>query len=885
MIKASSLGKRFLLAEVLSLFSHEFSKDQLTRTIEKAKSNGNLIEKDGILSFKDADWKHFFEKANVSSEEHLALATFRQLKEGIYFHYENSQYSKRSFAAALLWQARKDYYNWLPREIVLEKVKAADSILGFESWASRNIKIHLQGMINTGKRIDKQLIEEWMEGKLHVDYLKFARILRILLDENDFRALLSRKLEQKLTDYQKKALEFNIMDSKAIRKILKEDLSEAERFSEKLLPKSPQYALLKVLALNLLARYFRVMKNKKYKQFLESALNIAKRFNQKDWIAKLFNNLSIYYEEDFRAYSEQLKLNAIKTAEEIGDYYTAAFTAINLAYNYLSAGQKSDLQKMVEKIGSYTTKTNNPEIKFFFLELKATIALYDKDISEFEINLDRYKEIAEKAKDPRILSRKHMSGMLKILYHLINGSLEAIKGVPEKLMSHPYLTEDEYKFLEIIKTGLDDPAEGYVLFKEYREKMHYYVEEIVQFISQILPKTHLNDFREFVFKQLISARRKGLLLSQAQLYHALGIATFRLEIQHDALRYIRFAAFLYDASGMTNLSRDLRNTFLQRESFVDLIREVEEKLEKSGTESFLLQNLKESARKANDSLRYIGKLMAVVLSFTDAENFEQLAEIIFKNLLEEFPANSGTFELLGKTGEVYHFGDGRIPVFDSVFNLDPFYVSYSFNVGFDGKARLELYNPDQRVNYADVQRFYDLMTHLEPIIELALINFMRYRMAIRDELTGLYTRWYFEERFKEEFARTQRTLEKFSLIFCDLDDFKKINDKYGHKAGDEVLKNVASIFLQNARTTDVVCRFGGEEFVFLLPFTSREGAMALAERLRKALESSPFDISVTGSFGVATYPSEGIESREELFRKADDLCYRAKSDGKNLVRG
>ncbi|OAA31749.1 hypothetical protein AT15_02680 [Kosmotoga arenicorallina S304] len=880
----SALGKRFLLSEALSIFGDKYSKDQITEAVETAKAEGVLWLDNGVLHFEDDCWKEFFENARLMGKDHLSLALQRDLTEAVKFHFENSGCSKRAFAAALLWHARKRYYEWLPKDKLLKEIQVIDDILGFESWASMSLKARIKAL-DFEKITKGRLIEKWLKGKFHVDCMNFLRMIEINLDEQHFSELLREKLKQASTEYQKIVLEFFQIDTKNIMSLSRLNIENLKRLNKKLKPISPQYARLKVAVLNLFARYYNIKEPPKFKKFIELALKIASEFNIKDWISKLHNNLSLYYEEDFKAYSEELKLRAIDEATEIGDHETAAFIAINLAYSYLACGEKISLNKLMGKISGYIQTSKSPEIKSRFFEFKALAAVYDGNHTEFEKYIAEYEDIFRKTKDSRVLSKRYFADVLRILFHIIGGNIEKIKSISEKLVKIEYIENDERRFLEIVNIGLEDPIKSYELFKEYRKSMRFYIEETLLFLAQILPGEFLEDFRKFLIEQLVYSRQRRMLLSQAQLYHALGLASNKLDIQKDTLRYMRFAAFLYDASGMDSLSHKLRTHFLQKKAFIDLVKQMKINLENAGVNKELLAVLERSTFNANESLRFIGRLMAVVLSFADAENFNDLAQIIFKSLMEEFPASVGKFEFGSDNTETFYFGTEEIPDFGITYSFEPFYVSYSFYVGKKYKAKLELYNPDQRVDDLTIQKFYDLMAYLEPIVELVLLNFSRYRMAIRDELTGLYTRWYFEERFKEEFSRSNRTGEVFSLIFCDLDDFKKVNDNYGHKVGDEVLKMVAKIFWKNARETDIICRYGGEEFVFLLPCTTHTGAMVFAERLRKSLEEAYTKASVTGSFGVVSYPSPNIFSREEILRIADDLCYKAKKEGKNLVKG
>ena len=159
--------------------------------------------------------------------------------------------------------------------------------------------------------------------------------------------------------------------------------------------------------------------------------------------------------------------------------------------------------------------------------------------------------------------------------------------------------------------------------------------------------------------------------------------------------------------------------------------------------------------------------------------------------------------------------------------------------------------------------------------------------ASRDPLTGLYNRRYLDATLGRELARCERERQNLSLILIDIDYFKQINDRYGHQAGDEVIKKVASMLNQQARAADVACRYGGEEFLLLLPNMPRAIALERAEQWRSAVAETTvlfqeFCLQATVSVGIAIYPDHG-QSPEELIRCADVALYRAKSEGRNRV--
>jgi len=162
------------------------------------------------------------------------------------------------------------------------------------------------------------------------------------------------------------------------------------------------------------------------------------------------------------------------------------------------------------------------------------------------------------------------------------------------------------------------------------------------------------------------------------------------------------------------------------------------------------------------------------------------------------------------------------------------------------------------------------------------------RRARTDALTGLANRRAFDDQLETLVLHADRFGHSLSLIMADIDVFKKVNDTWGHEAGDAVLRSIARTLEDGVRKVDVCARFGGEEFAILLPETSLAGAVELADRLRRAVASTPVnhggqDISVTISCGVSSYP-EGVLSREALFAAADRALYDAKNAGRNCVK-
>ena len=160
-------------------------------------------------------------------------------------------------------------------------------------------------------------------------------------------------------------------------------------------------------------------------------------------------------------------------------------------------------------------------------------------------------------------------------------------------------------------------------------------------------------------------------------------------------------------------------------------------------------------------------------------------------------------------------------------------------------------------------------------------------MAIRDGLTGLYNHRHFYDRLEEEFSRAGRYAAPLSLVFFDIDDFKRINDLYGHTQGDRVLKKIGQLVKSVARESDIPARYGGDEFAIILPNTAGSGAFDLANRIQTVILDCEFENlpgeQITVSSGVSTFTNKNVQSFNDLVHLVDEGMYKSKNQGKNMV--
>jgi diguanylate cyclase (GGDEF)-like protein len=193
-----------------------------------------------------------------------------------------------------------------------------------------------------------------------------------------------------------------------------------------------------------------------------------------------------------------------------------------------------------------------------------------------------------------------------------------------------------------------------------------------------------------------------------------------------------------------------------------------------------------------------------------------------------------------------------------------------------------------RFTRADLQL---LMTLVEPCaiaIENALLFQRAEQLTVTDDLTKLFNSRYLNLYIGREIKRCKRHSVPLSVIFLDLDGFKSINDQYGHLAGSRTLAEVGAILATSVRESDVLARYGGDEFVVVLPETPAAGALVIAERIRRAIEEHPFlqaqglQARISASLGIAAYPDHAL-TPEGLIQKADQAMYRVKEQDKNGI--
>jgi diguanylate cyclase (GGDEF)-like protein len=281
-----------------------------------------------------------------------------------------------------------------------------------------------------------------------------------------------------------------------------------------------------------------------------------------------------------------------------------------------------------------------------------------------------------------------------------------------------------------------------------------------------------------------------------------------------------------------------------------------------------LAELEEERARLRDAITRFGEALAAT------HDVDTLLGVIVEAAVEATGASGARLEAdrgtVVETGDLS--GDGEALELPLTAAKETFGTLRLFGESFDDEQRMTASS---------------LASHAAIALENARLHRIVERQALVDGLTGIANRRQCEEGLLMEIARADRLGTPLTLVLADLDDFKRVNDEHGHATGDDVLREFAAVLRQTVRDSDLAGRWGGEEFLLLLPGTDSEGGAHLADRVRTALQERSFlgrdgsVVTVTCSFGVAHHQLGGDE--RELFASADRALYRAKSEGKNRV--
>lgn len=374
------------------------------------------------------------------------------------------------------------------------------------------------------------------------------------------------------------------------------------------------------------------------------------------------------------------------------------------------------------------------------------------------------------------------------------------------------------------------------------------------------------------------------------------------DILRSPLTKNRFAACLRKASEAAALQRDIQN--MAHEVFIE-----REMLERKNEALSFLVNFLSRISESLDETQLLGKafsclqglfpVMTMHAAIFSKDDNDALSAVLFVAAPADCPAHAAWRDRLLEMGSSISHGGAvnpttvQLPLSDKAATTagpgDGHILTLPVHIGDNTQLYLMLLTSMERNLSRDQALALDsALRHMA----ISIKNVRRYQevcnVADRDSLTGAYNRRHFEQTLNAEIARHERYGEDLSMLLLDIDHFKRINDSFGHLQGDEVLRAIVNVVSATIRQTDYCVRYGGEEFVVLLPHTSSRNAAWLAERLRKKIQKLTFGsgknaFRVTASIGVACMAIGESKEGATLTGEADMALYQAKRDGRNKV--
>ncbi|MCD6552115.1 diguanylate cyclase [Thermotoga sp.] len=513
----------------------------------------------------------------------------------------------------------------------------------------------------------------------------------------------------------------------------------------------------------------------------------------------------------------------------------------NLTWNLLYEGKISAFLTQLNRLRKQSQLFGNVTILSYTYFLEGLYHLHRKDyqnaekIFKFELDLEERNHI----------ERRALRGL--VINYLFAGDFEGARSLLKKeepeferfgfeFLREMVLAENDTEFLKSWKKAIEQPRK-------------FFNEEIAYVFAERLAKLDPESFEEFALELEKENVENASDLTLALVYESLYRFYNALDLNFRAKRFLKKAVLIYNAIGLKEVSLKLETNL--------------------GTFSV-----------ENRIPHYL------FISFIEPDkDFSEMMELVAAKLSEVIPYEVFSLKIVerrtGKTIEEFNSSFSSVPDGKDFLEISPFRALMSFNLDMKHDTMIYI---DTNLE-CDEKSAWELVETLEwfgHTLTVVLRERLYRDRSIKDLLTGVFSRWYFMERLEEEAYRSTRYRMPLSLIMCDIDDFKGLNDQFGHMSGDSVLRWVGKKLLSLLRKSDLVGRYGGEEFVIALPGTSLGEAKLVAEKLRNAVKDDPENVHhITMSFGVAEFTPG--ESPFETIKRADEALYMAKFLGKDRV--
>lgn len=872
------LGERFGMQELehLSLVSsQDISKinSKLTQLID----NGLVYWEDGKYRFIVSDaWKLLYEQIETQEKIRLHSKLASEVQDAAKKAWHLKMLGKKTSAIALyLLVARKELASYHDVSVAMSLLEEAEKLLeGRESYALNSLKFKALQIKQDSNALERYALA--LSRKY--DFLRYSALVY------SSKINLAKQMEEEENLFESKTNYSRL--SKLCCK-MRRIMFSGEKLPEKLLNEveillaklkdTKLHKKLKSLTLLLIAQNVQRSSISNL-EVLNQARQIAQSEGFLDILASILNELGTRLAANTEA--SRLFEHVVEIAHKIGSDGLAMTALSNMIWTSLYRGNIYRMFQDLTRLRQLTSITGNIQLEAYSYFIEANFHMYNRELDEAledynrELSIEKYLGIEERALRG-IVCAYALSENIKQARQVISENIEspAINNQSFVYFRDLFLAEDDTEFLKAWQKFL-------------RRDTPYWSEETCQIFAERLIKLDKDGFLKFAKQLEVNAIKSGAFLSLAQIYEGTAIAYKSVGAIPLAMNYAEKAISIYRTRSFTNAATWLEKK-MNLSSEANVFKPFDElrlKLDESSQKP--LKSIEEQMEKTMKNTVFIQHVLDILKVTDPQDEIYTTMEFLVSKIMNLLPVSSAGLALLDSRGKVLEYAGFNIKQVprETKVSYTPFELCSEIEI-YDGFS-VVLYVANQALHLDELSGYEltKMILNLQEVIIYALKNIIIYHRSITDPLTGLHTRWYFVTRLHEEFERVRRYGGHFSVVMCDIDDFKKINDTLGHRIGDEVLKFIASVLRSSTRASDIVGRYGGEEFILILPNTTQENAAKVAEKiLYQIIETNPFDFRVTMSFGVSGYPEQTVIEPEDLIALADKATYVSKERGKACV--
>jgi len=871
-------GERFETSEFEALISiSSLSSQRMNEYLSTLVDSGLLYWENGKYRFAFFEiWRSLYDliEPEVRVELHTNLSLHLREPSKKAWHLKMLG-QKVSAAVLYLLTAKKELENYRDVTTAISMIEEAEKLLeNRDSYALNSLKLRalqIKQDSNALERFALSLSKKYnfliYSALIHASKANLAKEME--QEEDLFKA---RTAYSKLTKLCCKMRRMLISGEKISQGLMQEVEILLARLKD-----IPPHRKLKALTLLLIAQHTRISRVRDL-DLLNQAKQIAESNGFLDILAIILNEMGTRMAASPEA--ERLFENVIEIAHRIGSEGLAMTALSNMIWTNLYRGNVQQMFQDLGRLRQLVSLTGNIQLEAYSYFVEANYHMYNRELNEAledlsrEFSIERYLGIEERAFRGIVCAYALAEDVEKarrvILENIENPAVSSRTFAPFRDL---FLAENDEEFLQAWQRFL-------------KKDTPYWSEEACQIFAQRLIKCDREGFIKFARKLELDAIKSGAFLSLAQIYESLALGYKAIEATPLAINYAERAISIYQTRSFVNAAVWLEKK-IEFSSDKDLIERLNElKLNVEASFRQPLAAIEEQVERTMRNSVFLQHVIDILKVTNPQEEVHTTLEFLVSKMMNLLPILSAAIIVMDSRGKVLEsvsLNIKEIPK-ETKVSYEPFEMRTEIEI-YDG-FKVLLYVANQSL-YMDQITGYQLVKsvlNLQEVIVYTLKNIIAYHRSVTDPLTGLHTRWYFITRLHEEFERSKRYNDSFSVIMADIDDFKKINDTYGHRIGDEVLKFIASVLRSSTRASDIVGRYGGEEFIVILPSTTKENAAKVAEKiLYQIVETNPFEFRVTMSFGVSGYPQDDILEPEDLIALADKATYVSKERGKACV--